>query len=88
MNVPHLRLSSLRLLSTLLLSILYFSLSAQSDTQVTLVDMEMVPLVGVQIYSNDYTYTGVSDINGNWMIPADVGEDEKFTFKYVGYKSM
>jgi len=88
MKVPHLRLSSLRLLSTLLLSILYFSLSAQSDTQVTLVDMEMVPLVGVQIYSNDYTYTGVSDINGNWMIPANVGEDEKFTFKYVGYQSM
>lgn len=88
MKVPHLRLSSLRLLSTLLLSILYFSLFAQREMQVTVVDMEMVPLVGVQIYSKDYTYTGVSDIDGNWMIPAEVEEDKKFTFKYVGYESI
>lgn len=88
MKVLHLQLSSLRLLSTILLTTIYFSLSAQNAMQVTVVDQEMEPLVGVQIYNEDYTFTGVSDIDGIWLIPAEAKDDEKFTFKYVGYENV
>lgn len=88
MKVLHLRLSFLRLLSTFVLSNLFFSVLAQSDMQVTVVDQDMIPLVGVQIYNQDFSYSGVSDIDGNWIIPAEVEDEEKFTFKYVGYESV
>ena len=88
MKVLHSRLSFLRLLSTFVLSFLYISTFAQGDMQVTVVDQEMVPLVGVQIYNQDFSFSGVSDIDGNWIIPAEAEAEEKFTFKYVGYEPV
>jgi len=88
MKVPHLRLSSLRLLSTAVLTIFFFSLAAQNAMQVTVVDQDMVPLVGVQIHNEDFTYSGVTDIDGNWIMPAEADYNEKFTFKYVGYETQ
>ncbi len=88
MKVPHLRLSSLRLLSTLLLLILSLSSYAQNALTVSVIDLEMVPLVGVQIYNQDYSITGVTDIDGLWTIPASAKDDDLFTFKYIGYETI
>ena len=88
MKVRHSQLSFLRLLSTTVLSIIYLSIFAQDDMGVTVVDENSQPLVGVQIHNDDFTYSGVTDIDGNWYIPAEASDTELFTFKYIGYETL
>jgi len=88
MKVQYLQLSFHRLLSTAIFLLFIFSGFAQNVMQVTVVDQEMAPLVGVQIYNKDFSFSGVTDIDGNWQIPAEADDSEKFTFKYVGYATL
>lgn len=61
---------------------------AQRELEVLVVDQEELPLVGVQIHNDDFTYSGVTDIDGYWQIPLQAHESELFTFKYVGYQTI
>jgi len=88
MKVLHSPLSSLRLLSTLLFLVTCSAIFAQSSMIVNVVDIEMMPLVGVQIHNQDFTITGVSDIDGKFIVPIEADDNDQFTFKYVGYETV
>lgn len=78
-----LRLKYLKLCSFILLPLLSFA----QDT-LTIVDESGLPLIGVQVYSEDYQTNRVSDIQGKLVLPEDLSPDLVLTLSYTGFKSV
>ena len=62
-------------------------LQAQDTYQVTVVDENNTPLIGVEAFTADYKYGEVTDVNGVLLIPEKY-IDQEIIFNYLGYEEL
>ncbi len=64
-----------------------FSILFFGQTTITVVDVDGVPMTYVDVYTEDYDFTGITDSLGQITIPKEIHPTEQIIFGFVGYKS-
>ena len=66
---------------------MFFTLSLSfAQTQFTIVNNENESLIGVEVFTDDYSYTTLSDVNGQIKIPENFRKS--INLKYLGFKEI
>lgn len=87
MKAPHLALSCLRFSSFILCFFFINLLQAQEAFSITVLDEENRPLTGVEVYTSDFSFGSVTDINGAVNVEERFVDDE-LNFSYLGYEDQ
>lgn len=61
--------------------------AALYDYTLTIVNENKEPLTGVNVYTDDYSFSAVTDIDGK-VILTDLGTTTEVNFTYIGYESL
>lgn len=61
--------------------------SAIYEFPVTVIDNNGKPLVGVNVYTDDYQFTATTDLDGKITL-VDIDNNEEVNFTYVGFQSL
>ncbi|WP_235298766.1 TonB-dependent receptor plug domain-containing protein [Portibacter marinus] len=80
----HFRSTYLKLLS--LLFLLLGTYHSQCQKTITITDQQDEPLIGVEIYNDQFTFAKVSDLNGQVEV-SETFENEWLNLKYLGFKN-
>lgn len=73
---------------TIALSINPTSLFSQTDMTITIVDGDTgEPIIGVTIYTDDYSFTATSDFDGTCVL-SDLAYRDEINFSYLGYRDL
>jgi len=84
MREPRLRYLFLRLSVIVIFILSTITITAQ---KVLVIDEDGEPLTGVEVYTSDYSFTSVTDLEGI----VDLGEDnsiDALTFRYLGFQEL
>lgn len=62
-------------------------LAATYDLEVTVIDEDKNPLIGVNVYTDDYSFTAITDIDGKVKMKK-LEDTQEVNFTYIGYQSL
>lgn len=66
---------------------LFVNVQVSAQVEIKISDENDEPLIGVNVYNEDFSFTGSSDIDGALTIPS-LDYATKLTFSYTGYNSI
>lgn len=61
--------------------------AALYDFALTIIDENNEPLIGVNVYTDDYSFSAVTDLDGK-VILTDLSTTTELNFTYIGYQSL